>query len=78
MNVLTPLVYCEMKYVDPQNGEVDICGFFAGERIEGLAVCEKDSARLRAAMDDEGVTLVKDEKIPFVQLPLSKKREKAS
>ncbi len=59
MKVLDPLVYCSMKFVD-RDGGVTGCGYFAGERLKGMAFCEACIIRVKAAVDDEGVEFVPD------------------
>lgn len=55
MDILTPLVYCELK-----NQQGEDCDTFASIRVEGLPCCGSCGTRLMKALDDEGVTLVKD------------------
>lgn len=71
MDVLDPLVYCEMKFVDREQA-VTICGFFGAERIKGMVFCEKCVERFKAAIDDEGVNFVPDLYEPMA--PRAKKR----
>ncbi len=57
MDILTPLVYCELR---SQQGEE--CDTFSSRRVEGLACCANCADRLVKALDDAGVTLVKEVK----------------
>lgn len=54
MDILTPLVYCQVK---DQNG--DECDTFSSVVVEGLLCCQRCGERLMKALDDEGVVLVK-------------------
>ncbi len=69
MKVLTPLIYCAMKFVDAQSVVTD-CGFFAAERIREMPFCEKCVLRFNEAIDDEGVEFIEDGLMVQAQMKL--------
>lgn len=53
MDIISPLVYCQLR---GQDG--DPCDTFASVIVEGMPCCQRCGDKLVKALDDEGVTLV--------------------
>ncbi len=53
MNIISPLVYCELR-----SEQGDPCDTVASLIVEGLPCCERCGNKLLKALADEGITLI--------------------